>query len=42
MDSVSDEGDLGEPSVFELVQTKSFGDPLLTQAFEIIDSLGFG
>jgi hypothetical protein len=29
----------GEPSVFVLVQTKAFGDPLLSQAFEIIDSL---
>jgi len=31
----------GEPSVFVFVQTKSFGDPVLNQAFEIIDSLGF-
>lgn len=29
----------GEPSVFVLVQTKTFSDPLLSQAFEIIDSL---
>ena len=29
----------GEPSVFVFVQTKDFGDPLLSQAFEIIDSL---
>ena len=29
----------GEPSVFVLVQTRAFGDPLLSQAFEIIDSL---
>jgi hypothetical protein len=29
----------GEPSVFVLVQTKAFGDPLLSQAFDIIDSL---
>jgi hypothetical protein len=29
----------GDPSVFVLVQTKAFGDPLLSQAFEIIDSL---
>ena len=31
----------GEPSVFVLVQTRAFGDPLLSQAFEIIDSLRF-
>lgn len=29
----------GDPSVFVLVQTKGFGDPLLSQAFEIIQSL---
>lgn len=29
----------GEPSVFVLVQTKAFGDPLLSQAFDVIDSL---
>jgi hypothetical protein len=29
----------GEPSVFVLVQTKAFGDPLLSQTFEIINSL---
>jgi len=29
----------GEPSVFVLVQTTAFGDPLLSQAFEIINLL---
>jgi hypothetical protein len=29
----------GERSVFVLVQTKTFSDPLLSQAFEIIDSI---
>lgn len=29
----------GEPSVFVLVQTRTFGDPLLSQAFDIVDSL---
>jgi hypothetical protein len=29
----------GESSIFVLVQTKTFGDPLLNQAFDIIDSL---
>jgi hypothetical protein len=29
----------GEPSIFVFVQTKTFGDPLLNQAFDIIDSL---
>jgi len=32
----------GDPSVFVLVQTRAFSDPLLSQAFEIIDSLRLG
>lgn len=31
----------GNPSIFVFVQTKTFGDPLLGQAFEIIDSFEF-
>ncbi len=32
----------GAPAIFVLVQTKGFGDPLLSQSFEIIDSLRLG
>lgn len=31
----------GEESVFVLVQTRTFGDPVISQAFEIVDSLRF-
>ena len=32
----------GEPSIFVFVQSRTFGDPLLTQAFDIIESLRSG